>query len=414
MHIHDTDEIMPNFYGKLTVGKYSPERVAPEMFGRSCADSVSHVSTDAQIQRVRSPLVAMRSLAHSPEPSLMLDQYLNVHSYSHGKDQNHTTIENRPGSNSKSSPLQLSNVDSRFPGDNDEQAGSRKGSPTRVDIPLLAIGENSKINLSTFSGTDSSISPAKTSNKAATTEFSPNQEAKIPTAGLTTEDYSKSQSNPPSISFDDSAPPSAALLNKRPDKGAGTEILTSANTCTRTDTPLQFEATPDATSPGGLEVQVIFEMEGEVTAESTRANTAGFSPPTSDYVSSEQIEHQDDPPTPPPPLSNRSSFANASPQFHLFEHKSVDAAVPPYAMRTLSSEEHNHAGTVSSSGKRTGSISAVVVRLDGSPVASPDGGVPTQRFEESTDFLNLASTERSLGLESTISGKIKYFRSFCW
>lgn len=346
MHIHDSNEIMPDFLGKLTVGKYSPEKVIPEMFGRGFTDSVSQMTANTPLRGGSPALVGMRSRIPSPDPDgLLLDQYLNIHAYVRKDftDPGHDLEGTRP--NSKGSPVLAVYHENLEP---------PPRSPKRVEVPMLSLGESSKVigNLSAFSGTDSNASPAKQGS------FSPSKKTEIPT-GEPFGDYSSSKSNP-SIAFDDSAPPTAAQGVKRPAGPVNLEIVT--------DLP-------------GLE---------EASVEITRNNSADVFLLGSARSIESAVKGEASPPA--PPISGRS-FADLSPALDLFEHKSVEGAVPPYVLRSISSAEPP---------KSPSAISAVVVKEKGFTLPSPGNEA------EATDAfdLNFGETGRSLGQESTMSGNL--------
>lgn len=348
MHIHDSNEIMPDFLGKLTVGKYSPEKVIPEMFGRGFTDSVSQITSNTPLRGGSPTFTGLRSRIPSPDPDgLLLDQYLNIHAYVRKDftDLGHDLEGTRP--NSKGSPALAVYQENLEP---------PPRSPKRVEVPMLSLGESSKAigNLSAFSGTDSNASPVKTG------AFSPSKRTEIPT-GEPLDDFSSTKSNP-SIAFDDSAPPTAAQGAKRPAGSVNLEIVTDL---------------PDVE---------------EASVENTRNNTAEFGMGSARSIES-AVKSEGTPPAPPISESGRS-FADLSPALDLFEHKSVEGAVPPYVLRSISSAEP----------KSPSAISAVVVKEKGFTLPSPGNEI------EATDAFDMefGETGRSLGQESTMSGKSRF------
>lgn len=346
MHIHDSNEIMPDFIGKLTVGKYSPERVAPEMFGRGFTDSASHITNESPtrgLSRVSSPHVQTQSRNVSPTPTsgLLLDQYLKVESYV--KKDADISVNDADGMRSSS-----------------KSGNMLKDSPKRVEIPMLSFGDPTKtahnFTFTLSSGYTITNSPpkseipmvAKDDISAHTLRF-----------GDSEEDCATVE-HPTIAFFDDSAPSSAAIGAKRP-------------------LPLPLTAITGIADKEGQ--HGIAKIE-EAAVENSRVNT-----PRMEATESAKVTGN----SPAQPFTGRS-FADLSPELN-FEHKSVEGAVPAYALRT--------AVTPKQPPKSPGGIAAVVVREKGNTVSSPNIDAEEEKDVFELDF---GHTERSLGQESSMSG----------
>ena len=361
MHVHDSNEIMPDFISKLTVGKYSPERVAPEMFGRGFTDS--YITNDSAMRspsRVSSPHGPVRSLNASPTDGLLLDQYLKIESYARKEFENQESEMDgvRPGSNS---------------------ASMRKESPKRVEVPMLSFGDpnkafnndnhnnNSNNNVSFTGGyTVASSSPPKS-------EASVNSKENIHMVNLKfgdSEEDSATLGHPMIAFFDDSAPASAAIGAQRP-------------------SPLPLPLNIIIENQDGIAQRNIPKID-EAPVENSRVTTPGLESSQQSIKITER--------SPAQPFSGRS-FSDICPDLSLSEHQSVEGAVPTYVLR---------AQTPKQPPKSPGPISSVVVQGKARQVSSPN-----RDAEEGRDVFDLefGHTERSLGQESTISGKRVLFNA---
>ena len=130
VHVHNSDEVMPGFLEKLTVGRYSPEKSVHNYLhstGKTITDSYSYISGIDSPKAPPSPSSVLPRVDSGQ--NLMLDQYLNIHTYPGFQDPSlqARTSPGRPGSN-------FSN-NREFEGVGGD--GSRSSSPKRVDVPIL-------------------------------------------------------------------------------------------------------------------------------------------------------------------------------------------------------------------------------------------------------------------------------------
>ena len=354
IHVHDSNEIMPDFISKLTVGKYSPERVAPEMFGRGFTDScVTNDSAMRSPSRVSSPHMPTRSHNPSPTDGLLLDQYLKIESYAR-KD-----FENKHDSE----------MDGVRPGSNG--SGLRKESPKRVEVPMLSFGDSSKAfnnnNSSSYAGgytggyPIASFSPPKSDVSVSSKENAPMDNLKL----CDSEENSAAIEHPPIAFFDDSAPASAAIGAQR---------------------PLPLPLSIVITDHDGI-AQLNIPKIDEVPAENSRVATPGLESTQESVNLAEQ--------SPAQPFSGRS-LSDIGQDLSLSEHQSVEGAVPAYVLRTQTPKQ-----TQKQSPKSPGPISSVVVKAKANQVSSPNRDAEEGRDVFDLDF---GHTERSLGQESTLSG----------
>ena len=177
------------------------------------------------------------------------------------------------------------------------------------------------------------------------------------------EENSAAIEHPPIAFFDDSAPASAAIGAQR---------------------PLPLPLSIVITDHGGI-AQLSIPKIDEVPAENSRVATPGQESTQESVNLAEQ--------SPAQPFSGRSLSSDICQDLSLSEHQSVEGAVPAYVLR---------AQTPKQPPKSPGPISSVVVKAKANQVSSPDRDAEEGRDVFDLDF---GHTERSLGQESTLSGR---------
>jgi hypothetical protein len=216
VHVHNSDELMPTFIEKLTVGKYSPEKSVHNYLhgtGKQITDSFSYLSG---VSPPRSPQSGLPG--DNLGKGLLLDQYLNIHTYPGFQD-----TELLPALGSRDSrdrgSLHMASL-----GEFDGPQEAQKTSPKRVEVPLLDMEGHLHLPQSSKS----------TKEAPAATQTAP--------VGAPTDVYRLLDSAGGKLAFDDSAPTSAIPGPKKPPVAELTKQLS-----TIPDQPTSKAASPRAT-----------------------------------------------------------------------------------------------------------------------------------------------------------------------
>lgn len=419
MHIHTSDELMPNFMGKMTVGKYSPEKAASQFHKSLITDSFSHISTVNQTHS-HSHIGINSHVGSADGDELLLDQYLNIHSYSPVNDVTEQTGAELNSVNSRTSSRGLRSTHHNSGSDlkslNEEKdsfTSPKKESPKRVEVPLL-------FGLSPTNSIVIQQSPESV-KEIETVLPTPSPAAKL--TSLDKEENEETGKGGTGLVFNDSAPPSASAMQRRtplhPDGPAGAPGATASAAL------VALEPIEDAPSPA---------MISRAVSNLTDANLGDFThrsqidPPSvqstpqnathkllqlpSEYgfesIGLASSQKKRDSPT----ASSKSYEMSAQINLQSLQYKVVNAAVPacipPPDLKSMEWGEElttvsSEAGASALEGGNTKTpISAVVVRVEGttvSPVQEELAG-----FSSSLEMESLENTARSFGLDS-LSGK---------
>lgn len=343
--------------GKLTVGKYSPEKAVQNYLHGSSkliTDSFSYLSGTDPPRSPQAGAASPTSERVDTGKGLMLDQYLTIHTYSGQQD---GSGDLKLNTTSRGSPGRLGMaVMGEFDGPSTTD-GSRKNSPTRVDVPLLRIGSNS---------------PGEAQHKAnpdATPHIAPHTKQATPQEAQRPLDSAGNK-----INFDDSAPTTAIPGIKKPTGAELTKQLSSIP-----DVPGSKAASPRHTG----------EHTGEHTPVRSRAptpkdfsNEARRSRPWSPF---DQAQGAND-----SPVSTKSALELDS---HLDWGELLDAPVPKAV-----SHHHGAAGVH----RPSSPVQSIVVKVEGSMVSQAGA----ERVAHIHGVDSKEHSARSLGLDS-LSGELE-------
>jgi hypothetical protein len=359
--VHDSDELMPDFLEKITVGKYSPEKAVQNYLqstGKTITDS--YISTISGPSPPRSPqqLIGEAGMSEKVDVGkhLLLDQYLSVQSYG-------MTDPAYQPFGSRGSP-RLGSAFGSFgefdpPPRSPSHAGSssqsgRKDSPKRVDVPALALA------LTSFDGADARSQPSVLGAHDAVT----------PADGALR-----------TMTFDDSAPttaipgpkkaPAAELVKQL---SSIPDVLGSHNASPRPSPPA------GTTSPGApsSDVKMITPSKGTFDGPPSPSHLGPFESPFNPNES---------------PKSTKSDKFEA--QFDL-QQLLLDAPIPTTHVPRVTVETQS----VTSGSRASIPVQGITVKVDGNTVASPKAG----RAVAPTDHDYSEASARSIGLDS-LSGK---------
>ena len=357
--MYSSDEVMPDFLEKLTVGMYSPERSVQnfqQSAGRLTADS--HISTIHE--GPRSPHSTSESAATTVAvgvrvdtgKDLMLDQYLNIHTYGSAdasKPPSPSITPGKPG-------IHLSIKSELEAGVAAKIVMEKKDSPKRLDVPLLDIFGTQ---------TPGSQGPPRSDHSASHSAMI------APTSAG-------------HMSFDDSAPTTAVPGPKTKPRGADLSKQLSAildQPASKLNSANVSALTSPARSVAGSKVP---------SPRLTAANsTLSLDISASTYP---------DPNQPNPFPQNESPASAKSGPFdvnaHFDLHKLLDAPTPKVVASQLMKQEQVGGG---------GSpVKSIVVKLEGATFSPPGAGQLGIMGGSGDDFCEVS--ERSFGVDS-LSGK---------
>lgn len=377
---------MPDFLGKMTVGLYSPEKTSHH-FQRSLIND-SYIST---VNNTQSHVVdsSHSHTDNSDADVLMLDKYLNIHSYSPVNEpvvvaptsdvpQSARTGASRGSSRGKLGAHHSSGHDISST-HKDSLVSPKKESPKRVEVPLLFGLSPTNIALQQSPDAVKDILPG-----------GPVDELKH---GLKVHgEEERAVVN--KLVFDDSAPSTAAATQKRP--GLSLEAVA---------TVAPLEPIEDTPSPAIISRAVSnltdafigdFEQSDKGNAHSD-GNTPQhllrtLDPSVSEY-GFESISHKLDSPS-----SMKSYELSGQYDLQKLQYKVVNAAVPthtPQVLKDLHTEWDEEIVGIAAGASKT-PISAVVVKVEGTTVSPTDAFLFEGSMEDSA---------RSFGLDS-LSGRL--------
>ena len=359
---------MPDFLEKLTVGMYSPERSVQnfqQSAGRLTADS--HISTIHE--GPRSPHSTSESAATTVAvgvrvdtgKDLMLDQYLNIHTYGSAdasKPPSPSITPGKPG-------IHLSIKSEMEAGVAAKIVMEKKDSPKRLDVPLLDIFGTQ---------TPGSQGPPRSDHSASHSAMI------APTSAG-------------HMSFDDSAPTTAVPGPKTKPRGADLSKQLSAildQPASKLNSANVSALTSPARSVAGSKVP---------SPRLTAANsTLSLDISASTYPDPNQ-------PNPFPqnesPVSAKSGPFDVNAHFDL--HKLLDAPTPKVVASQLMKQEQVGVG-VGGGGGAGSPVKSIVVKLEGATFSPPGTGQLGKEGGSGDDVCEVS--ERSFGVDS-LSGKNK-------
>jgi hypothetical protein len=360
VHVHDSDELMPDFLEKLTVGKYSPEKAVQNYLqgtGRTITDS--YISTISGLSPPRSPqqLIGEAGMSEKVDVGkhLLLDQYLSVQSYGM-TDPAYQPFGSRGGSPGRLGSAFGSLAEFEPPPGSPigGSIGDKKDSPKRVDVPALAL-----------SSTSSDAADAKSQSHAPSVH-----DVTTPADGALR-----------NMTFDDSAPTTAI---PGPKKAPAAELVKQLSSIP--DVLGSHNASPRPSAPTDTLSPVVPSSDVKMITPSKAGMFDGLPSPS-------QMPPFESPFNPnESPKSTKSEKFEA--QFDL--QQLLDAPIPTTHVPRVPVEVQS----VASGSRSSIPVQGVTVKVDGNTVASPKAEKTVA--PASIDYSDVSA--RSIGLDS-LSGK---------